>query len=67
MIAVLLLLVNCREFEEVSDVSQNNQNISLELEKKLVINKTVAHSLSDSSKVSNKAEGDPPKKDDIKW
>lgn len=63
-IAVLFSLTNCRETDELSNISENNYNIS---SKKDSVIRTEASSSSNTSKITSEGKDDPPKKDDIKW
>lgn len=65
-VAVLVSVVSCREAEELTAIPETNY-VSAKLKKDSLEIKTENHTSLDTSNTVNDAEGDPPKKDEIKW
>ncbi|MGA9212367.1 hypothetical protein [Kaistella sp.] len=64
--AVLVSVASCRETEELTAVPETNY-VNAKLKKDSLEIKTENHTSLDTSNTVNDAEGDPPKKDEIKW
>ncbi|QOW09817.1 hypothetical protein Q73A0000_05270 [Kaistella flava (ex Peng et al. 2021)] len=65
-VAVLVSVVSCREAEELTAIPETNY-VNAKLKKDSLEIKTENHTSLDTSNTVNDAEGDPPKKDEIKW
>ncbi len=66
-VAVFVSVVSCREAEELPALSETNYYGAAKLKEDSVKTKTETSSSEGSHNVSGTEEGDPPKKDEIKW
>ena len=65
-VAVLVSVMSCREAEELTAVTETNYHANAKLKNDSLDEKTEDSSSNTSNTVSEE-EGDPPKKDEIKW
>ena len=65
-VAVLVSVMSCREAEDLTTVPETNYHANAKLKNDSLDEKT-EDSSSNTSNTASEEEGDPPKKDEIKW
>ena len=65
-VAVLVSVMSCREAEELTAVPETNYHANAKLKNDSLDERTEDSSSNTSNTVSEE-EGDPPRKDEIKW